>query len=64
VSSGFFVETFFAIYSCGDSSGFSPDSLFIYFSIEPKYNKDKCYKLDSVLWKIKELVIYLHFILL
>ena len=49
VSSGFFVETFFAIYSCGDSSGFSSDSLFIYFSIEPKYNKDKCYKPDSVL---------------
>jgi hypothetical protein len=31
-----FTETFIAIYSCGDSPGVSPDSLFI-----PKYWKPK-----------------------
>ena len=33
----FVVEFFFAIYSCGDSPGFTPDSLFIPNDWKPKF---------------------------
>jgi len=35
--SGFFVENHSAIYSCGDSLGFSPNSLLVPISWKPKF---------------------------